>query len=266
MNIIVCIKQILDPEIPPAKFKIDAGALKVIPPEGIPPVINPYDANALELALQLKEKHGGKITVLTIGEGTVIDAARHALAMGADEVYILQDEAFRGSDSYALASILVKAIEKVGMFDLLIFGRQSADWDEGLVGPLTAETLGLPLVTQVKAVEPDGDELLITKVTLDGSQVYGAAMPAVITVGSEVGRPRLPSGMGIIKAARAQVPLWNGQDIGIAANEVGIAAARRKLVKLSIPDRGRTCQIITGEKPEEAAAGLADKLKEVGVL
>ena len=266
MNIIVCMKQIFDPEIPPAKFKIDGGTLNVVPPEGIPPVINPYDANAVELALQLKEKHGGKITVLTIGEGPVADAVKHALAMGADEGYIIQDEAFRGSDSFSIAAILTKAIAKAGDFDLLIFGRQAADWDEGLVGPIVAETLGLPLVTQAKEIGVEGKEMRITRITLDGSQVFAAAMPAVVTVGSEVGRPRLPSGMGIIKAARKQIPIWKGPDIGIEPNEVGPAVARRKLVKLFMPERGRTCEIISGEKPEEAAVGLADKLKEVGAL
>jgi electron transfer flavoprotein beta subunit len=266
MNIIVCMKQILDPEIPPAKFKIDSVALKVVPPEGIPPVINPYDANAIELALQLKEKYGGTITALTIGEGAVVDAMRHALAMGADEGYIIQDEAFRGSDSFSIATVLTKAISKVGDFDLLIFGRQAADWDEGLVGPVVAETLGLPLVTQVKEIGIDGKEMRITRVTLDGSQVFAAAMPAAVTVGSEVGRPRLPSGMGIIKAARRQIPVWKAADIGVGSDEVGPAVARRKLVKLFIPDRGRACEIIAREKPEEAAVGLADKLKEVGVL
>ena len=200
MNIIVCIKQILDPDIPPAKFKVDTGTLKVIPPEGIPPVINPYDANAVELALQLKEKLAGHVTVLTIGGGSVTDAVKHALAMGADEAFVLQDEAFRGSDSYSIAVILAKAMQKMGSFDLVLFGRQAADWDEGLVGPIVAENLGLPLVTQVKAIAAEGTELRFTRVTLEGKQVYGAAMPAVVTVGSEVGKPRLPTGMGIIKA------------------------------------------------------------------
>ena len=266
MDIIVCLKQILDPDIPPAKFKIDTGAPKVIPPEGIPPVVNPYDANAVELALRLKEKQGGKITVLSIGEGTVVDAVKHALAMGADEAYILQDEAFRGSDSYSIAAILTKAIQKTGGFDLVLFGRQAADWDEGLVGPIVAENLGLPLITQVKAIAVEGGELHFTRVTLEETQVYAASMPAVVTVGSEVGKPRLPSGMGIIKAARKQVPVWNGKEIGIDPNEVGNAGAKRKLVKLFIPDRGRTCEVVTGKTVEEAAVALANKLKEAGAL
>jgi electron transfer flavoprotein beta subunit len=266
MNIIVCMKQVLDPEIPPVKFKVDTGALKVVPPEGIPPVINPYDANAVELALKLKEKHGGRITVLTVGEPTVVDAVKHAIAMGADEGFIIHDEAFRGSDSYSLAAILTKAIGKTGDFDLVIFGRQAADWDEGLVGPIVAENLGLPIVTQVKAAVPEGRELHMTRTTLDGSQIFAAPMPVAITVGSEVGLPRLPAGWGIIQATRKQVPVWNALDIGISPNEAGPDAARRKLVKLFIPNRGRTCEMITRDTLEEAGAGLAERLKEVGAL
>jgi electron transfer flavoprotein beta subunit len=266
MNTVVCMKQVLDPEIPPARFKVDAEGLKVVPPDGIHHVINPYDTNAIELALQLKEKHGGKITVLTIGEDTVGEAVKHALAMGADEGFILQDEAFHGSDSFSIAAILAKAITKTGDFDLVIFGREAADWDEGLVGPIVAENLGLPLVTLAKTIAPAGRELHITQVTMEGSQVFAATIPAAVTVGSEVGRPRLPLGRGIIQAMRKQVPIWNAEDIGISRNEVGAAAARRKLVKLFIPDKGRTCEMITGETLEQASAALADRLKEVGAI
>ncbi len=266
MDIVVCVKQIMDPEVPPAKFQVDSKAMKVVPPEGIPPVISPYDGNAMELALQLKEKNGGKVTVLSIGEGTVADAVKHTLAMGAEEGFILQDDAFQGSDSYSIATILTKAIQKIGKFDVVLFGRQAADWDEGLVGAIVAENLGLPLVTQVKAVAMEGGGLHCTKATLEGTQVFEAAMPAAITVGSEVGKPRLPSGMGIIKAAKKQIPIWKAADLGLDAGQVGKAAARRKLVKLFIPEKGRSCEIITGGTPEEAAVALANRLREAGAL
>lgn len=265
MHIIVCIKQVYDPEIPPAKFKVDTGALKVVPPEGIPPVINPYDGNAVELALRLKDQYGGKITVLTVGGGA-IDAVRHALAMGADEAFILHDAIFDGSDSFSTAAILAHAIKKVGSFDLVLFGREAADWDEGIVGSIVADTLVLPLVTLTKAIEAHGQELHVTRTTLSGDQVFAVPCPAAATVGSEVGKPRLPSGMGIIQAIRKQIPVWNATEIGIAPAEVGAAAARRKLVKLFIPERGRSCEIITAKTPEESGAMLADRLREVGIL
>jgi electron transfer flavoprotein beta subunit len=265
MNIIVCMKQVYDPEIPPAKFKVDAGALKVVPPEGIPPVINPYDANAVELALKLKDQYGGKITVLTIGGGAV-DAVKHASAMGADEGFILSDSAFDGSDSFSIAAILTGAIKKVGTFDLVLFGRQAADWDEGLVGSIVAESLGLPLVTLTKAIEMDGSEFRITRGTLSGDQIFAVPAPAAATVGSEVGKPRLPSGWGIIQAARKQIPVWNAAEIGVGQGDVGSAAARRRLVRLFVPERGRNCEVITGGTPEDTGVKLADRLREVGIL
>ncbi|MBC7325965.1 MAG: electron transfer flavoprotein subunit beta/FixA family protein, partial [Moorella sp. (in: Bacteria)] len=93
MNIVVCVKQVLDPEIPPAKFRLDPQGKRVIPPEGIPPVINPYDAQAVELALRLKDKHGGRITVLSMGTEAATTVVKHALSMGADEGYVLADAA-----------------------------------------------------------------------------------------------------------------------------------------------------------------------------
>ena len=146
MNIIVCVKEIPDPEIPPSKFKLDKECKGVIPPEGIPPVINPYDEQSVELALQLKEKYAGKITILTIGEETSKAVVKHALSMGADEGFLLWGESFEGMDSFAVAEVLGRAIKKIGSFDLLLCGRQAADWDEGLTGAILAEKLNLPLV------------------------------------------------------------------------------------------------------------------------
>jgi electron transfer flavoprotein beta subunit len=266
MNTIVCIKQILDPEIPPAKFRLDSESRRVIPPEGIPPVINPYDEQAVELALRLKDKHGGKITVVTVGSAAVASMVKHALAMGADEGVILADEAFEGSDSFATAHILAKAMQKIGDYELVLCGRQAADWDEGLVGSIIADNLGLPLVTLAEAVDVADGKLRVKRVTLDGYQLFSVLMPAVVTVSNEVGRPRLPSGWGIIAAARKQVPIWDGGDIGVDPSQVGADAARRKLVKLFTPVRERKCEIIQGETTAEAAVGLATRLRAAKVI
>jgi electron transfer flavoprotein beta subunit len=266
LNIIVCVKQVLDPEIPPAKFRLDAAAMRVLPPEGIPPVMNPYDAQAVELALRLKEKNPGKITVLSVGSDGATAVVKHALSMGADEGFLLADQTFEGSDSFAIAHILEKAIQRVGAYDLILCGRQAADWDEGLVGSIMAENLGLPLVTLAGAIEVAGEELKIKRTTLDGYQVLAVRAPALVTVSNEVGQPRLPSGWGIISAARKPVPVWKGPDIGIDPSKVGPGAARRKLVKLFAPDRSRKCEIVTGKTVVEATEKLADRLRETGVI
>ncbi|GAH08042.1 unnamed protein product, partial [marine sediment metagenome] len=116
MHTIVCVKQVLDPEIPPAKFKIDPETKKVIPPPGVPPVISLFDERAVEVACRLKDKHGGAITVISMGSEKASDVVKHAISMGADEGFVLQDEAFESLDSFGIAYVLGKAIQKISIF------------------------------------------------------------------------------------------------------------------------------------------------------
>ncbi|RLC71627.1 MAG: electron transfer flavoprotein subunit beta/FixA family protein, partial [Chloroflexi bacterium] len=137
MEILVCIKQILDPEMPPSKFRIDPEAKEVVPPEGIPPVISPYDAQAIEASLRIKEQYGARVSVITIGVTSAANAVKHGLAMGADEG-ILVNEEIKGYDSFTIAHILTKAVQRMGRYDLILCGRQGADYDCGQVGPILA--------------------------------------------------------------------------------------------------------------------------------
>ena len=266
MNIVVCIKKIPDPEIPPAKFKLDTEAMRVLPPEGIPPVINPYDEQAIELALRIKEKSGGKVTVLTIDEEASPTIVKHALSMGADEGYVLTDAAFLGSDNFSIAYILAQAIKNIGDVDLILCGRQAADWDEGVVGSILAEKLKYPLVTLAGSIEISDETLKVRRVLLDGYQEFAVPKPAVITVSNEVGKPRLPSGWGIISASRKEVPVWNASDIDVDPAFIGGNAARKELVKIYAPERERQCEIINGETTEEAGEKLAEKLLKFGLI
>lgn len=266
MNIIVCVKQIPDPEIPAAKFKLDTERKNVIAPDGIPPVINPYDAQAVEMALKIKEKDEGKITILTIGKDEASRVIKHALAMGADEGFLLQDPLFEGSDSFSLAHILSRAIQMIGGFDLVLCGRESADWEEGLVGSLLAENLELPLVTLAESIELTQARLIVKKVILDGYQIFEVAPPAVVTVSHEAAPPRLPTGWGIISASKKEIPVWNAVDISADPFQIGKEASRKKLVRLSIPERKRKCEILGGDTLEEAAAKLAEKLRRKGAI
>jgi len=266
MNIIVCVKQIPDPEIPASKFRLDADGKKVVPPEGIPPVINPYDEQAVELAIRIKEQHRGQITILTIGDDSATRVVKHALAMGADEGILLQDPAFEGSDSFSTAYILSQAIHKIKEFDLILCGRQAADWDEGLVGSILAENLKLPLITLAESADLIEGRWQVKRVILDGYQVFAVLPPAVLTVSHELGPPRLPSGWGIITASKKEIPVWDSNHIEAEPTQIGAEASRKKLVKLFIPARERKCEKIEGEKPEEAAGKLAEKMREAGVL
>jgi electron transfer flavoprotein beta subunit len=266
MNIVVCVKQIQDPEIPASKFRLDAEGKNVVPPEGIPFVINPYDEQAVELALKLKDNYGGKITILTIGDDTSIKAVRHALAMGADEGIILKDPVFEDSDSFSTAYILSEAIQKINNYDLVLCGRQAADWDEGLVGSIVAENLNLPLITLVESIDFTENRLQVKRVILDGYQVFSVPLPAVLTISHEVGQPRLPSGWGIISASKREIAVWDANAIGIDPSQTGIEKSRKKLMKLFIPQKEKKCEIIEEENPEEAAGKLAQKLREAGIL
>jgi electron transfer flavoprotein beta subunit len=266
MKIIVCIKQIQDPEIPASKFRLDAEGKSVIPPEGIPPVINPYDEQAIELAIRIREKFGGQIFILTIGSDTAASVVKHALAMGADEGIILNDMAFVGSDSFSTAYIISTAIQKINNYDLVLCGRQAADWDEGLVGSIVAENLHLPLITLVESVNFAESRLQVKRVILDGYQVFSVPLPAVLTVSHEVGQPRLPSGWGIISASKKEIAVWDANAIGIDPSQTGTEKSRKKLMKLFIPQKEKKCEIIEEEKPEEAADKLAQKLREAGIL
>jgi len=262
MEIIVCIKQILDPDLPPAKFMVDKERNKVIPPEGIPFVINPYDALAVEAALKIKDEKGGKITVITIGDKSTEDIVRKALAMGADEGLIISDTIFEESDSFAVGYILAQGVKKIGRYDLILCGRQAADWDNGVVGSVVAEYLGIPIVTRAKDVKVVNGRVNVERVTTDGFETFELELPALITVSSELGQARLPSGWGIIKAASKEIPIWSGKEIETDISKVGKKASRNQLMRLIIPSYERRCEFITGEDLHEISAKLTSKLME----
>ena len=266
METIVCIKQILDPDLPPAKFTIDAQKNRVIPPEGIPPVINPYDALAVEAALRLKEKKGGRITLLTLGEKAAEDMVRKALAMGADEGRMISVADFEGLDSFATAYLLAQAIRKVGKFDLVLCGRQAADWDDGAVGSILAEYLGLPVVTRAKDISAVDGKVTVERVSTAFSETLEVELPALVTVSSELGKARIPSGWGIITAAKKEIPNWSLPDIGVDPSSAGKLSARNKLLKLSAPSLERRCDLVKGEAPAEIAEKLIQKIWERKVL
>ena len=260
MNIIVCVKQVLDPEIPPAKFKIDPETKKVIPPAGVPPVISVFDERAVEAACRLKDKNKGKITVISVGSAKAADVVRHALSMGADEGVVLQDEAFENLDSFGTAYVLGKAIQKIGAYDLVLCGRQAADWGAGQVGSILAEILGIPVITLACNIEVLDKTLKVKRMVKDGYEVLEAPMPSLITVSSEIGLPRLPGGMGLMMARRKVIPTWKAQDIGAESAQLDKANAHTEVTGLSIPTRKSECEMITGVTPGEAAGNLAVKI------
>jgi len=149
---IVCVKQIADPEAPAGSFRVDESANQVVPAAGVSQVVSPFDEQAVEAALRIKDAHGGKITAISLGKNFVMDVIKKPLSMGGDELILLQDPAFEGADSRSTAYALAMAIKKVGEYDVIFCGRQAADWDAGQVGSGIAEFLGIPSVTVAKKV------------------------------------------------------------------------------------------------------------------
>jgi electron transfer flavoprotein beta subunit len=263
MNTIVCVKQVLDPEIPPAKFEIDPEAKQVLPPPGVPPVISVYDERAVEAACRLKDKQKGKITVISMGSEQAADVVKHAITMGADEGFVLSDEAFANLDSFGTAYVLGKAIQKIGDYDLVLCGRQAADWGAGQVGSILAEILDIPVVTLACDIEAVDKNLRIKRVVSDGFEVLEAPMPSLVTVSSEIGLPRLPAGVRLMIARKKQIPIWKAQDIGAEPSQLDKDKAHTEIIGLSVPTRKTECEIITGATSGEAAITLAEKLNEL---
>ncbi len=266
MNMIVCCKQVIDPEAPPASFKVDTASNKVVPPPGVPPVISPFDENAVEAALRIKDTLGGKITIISLGVNLLRDVVKKPLSMGADELVLLEDEAFVEGDSWSTAYALAMAIKKIGQYDLIFCGRQAADWDSGQVGSGIAEILGLPCVTLARKIDISDGKARVERVTPEGYEVVEVSLPSLITVSNELGEARYPTIKGIMAAKRKEPTVWKPADIGVDPSQLGAAGRRTRLLKLFQPVREGKCEIIAGENPEEAAVKLALKLREAKVL
>ncbi|MGB8707065.1 MAG: electron transfer flavoprotein subunit beta/FixA family protein [Dehalococcoidia bacterium] len=266
LNMIVCCKQVLDPEAPPASFKIDPSTNKVIPPPGVPPVVNPFDEQAVEAALRIKDLQGGKITVLSLGNNLLRDVVKKPLSMGADELILLEDEAFEGGDSWSIAFALATAIKKVGEYDIIFCGRQAADWDAGQVGSGIAEILGIPCITLAKKVEATDGKARVERVISDGYQVIEVTLPALITVSNELGEARYATLKGIMAASKKQPVVWKPADIGLDSSQLGAAGRKTKLLKLFQPVKEGKCEIIGGDTPAEAGTKLAERLRETKLI
>ena len=226
---------------------------------GIASVLNGFDENAVEAALRIKDAVGGSITVLSLGSSFASDVVKKPLSMGADELVLLQDEAFDDLDSYGTAVALSEAIGRIGEFDLVICGRQASDWDNAQVPLGIAELLGLPCVTVAQKVEVDGGTVTAERVLSGGYEVVEADMPALVTVSNELGEPRYPTLRGIMAAGRKQPTVWTADDLGI---DRALLERRVHVTDLFVPVSDRQCEIIQGEDDADSGRLLALRLRE----
>jgi electron transfer flavoprotein beta subunit len=203
---------------------------------------------------------------VSMGANLLRDVVKKPLSMGADELILLEDEAFTDGDSWSTAYALAMAIKKIGEYDIIFCGRQAADWDAGQVGSGIAEILGLPCVTLAKKIDIADGKARIERVTDDGYEVVEVALPALITVSNELGEPRYATIKGIMAAKKKEPTVWKPADIGVEPSQIGADGRRSKLLKLFQPVREDKCEIVEGESPEEAAVNLAQKLRGAKIL
>ena len=262
MKIVVCVKQ-----VPDSAARVVAENGKVTWGDA-PMVINPWDEYAVEAALTLQETQGASVTVLSMGDESAKEALKHALAMGCKEAVLVSDPSLRKADSQATARVLAAALKKVGEdepIELAFFGRQAIDGDMGVTAAQTARALGWPvlsLVSKIENLDTASGVIRVQRSIEEGRQIVEGKLPAVVSVGKDIGEPRYPSFMGIRKASRVTIPTLSLSDLDVEAPQ--------SLVDWSDvsnpPLREVKCEIITGSSPEEIADALVDRILDEKVL
>ncbi len=252
MNIVVCIKQVVDV----SQVKVDEASKDLIL-TGIPYKTSDFDKNSVEEAIKIKEKLNAKLIVITLGGQQASESIREALAMGADEGIIINDPIFEKLDSYGISRVLAAGINKVGEAAIIICGEAAIDTYAGQVGPMLAEQLGYPAITYATKVNAGPDKVVVERDIGDKIITAEASFPVLITATKELNEPRLPNMMQILAAANKKIEIWNANDIGISPDAVANRLSTNS-VKGFTMDRKKI--IIEGE-PDEQAGKLIDYIK-----
>ena len=259
MNTVVCVKQV--PET--TEVRVDPETKSLIR-EGVKSIINPFDENAIEAALQLREAHGGKVTVISMGPPQAEESLRKALAMGADEAILLTDPASRGSDTLATSYTLARMVRKVGEFDLVLCGKQAIDGDTAQVGPGLAERLGIPQVTLAIDVEVSDGTLRARRVLDDFFEVIEVKLPAVVTVLKQANEPRNPSMRNVLRAKRAEIAKWSLADLDADPTQTGFDGSPTQVIEVWPPERKTGGRMLEGPV-EDIVEEIAGVIKEMNI-
>jgi len=262
MEIVVCIKQVPDT----TEVKIDPVTNTLIR-QGVPSIVNPFDKNALEAALQLRTQYGGKVTVLSMGPMQTKEALKECLAMGADEAILMSDRAFGGSDTLATSNALAAGIQKMGKVDIIICGKQAIDGDTAQVGPEIAEHLDLTQVTYVAKIESiDNATIRVQREHEEGYEVIDAQMPVLLTVVKSINEPRTPTVKGLMKANRKEIPVWTVDDIVVKASAIGLKGSPTQVRRIFTPERRVQGELIQADTGREAAGILVQRLVGLKII
>jgi len=258
LNIIVCIKQV--PDTTSVKISKENTIIR----EGVPSIINPFDVNAIETALQLKEKEGGKTIAITMGPPQAEDSLREAISMGIDEAFLISDKAFAGSDTLATSHTLSYAIRKIG-FDLVICGKQAIDGDTAQVGPEIAELLDIPHISYVcKMPEIMNGKMRVERELESAYEVIEADLPCLITVTKEINKPRMPSLKRKLLARNIQIPRLTKDDLKISETLCGFSGSPTQVIRIFTPHK-KPGKRLSGS-PDEMVDTLIAELKERGII
>ena len=256
MNIIVCIKQVPDTK----DVRLDPKT-NTMAREGVESIMNPFDRNALEEGVRLKEQHGGTVTVISMGPPQAEAVLREAVACGADEAVLVSDRAFAGADTWATTYTLGKAIEKIGPFDLIICGKQAIDGDTAQVGPGLAKRLNIPYVSYVRKISGVENEFLaVHRLMDDGYDEIEMPLPGLLTVVKEINEPRVPSLKGKMKAKNLRLKVLSAEDIGADPDSIGLPGSTTQVVKVFAPQFKGERAMLEGSVDEQVAQ-LVKKLE-----
>jgi len=257
MNIVVCIKQVPDT----TSVKIDSKTNTLIR-EGVESIINPFDVYAIEEGVRLKEKFGGRVTVLSMGPPQAEAALREAISLGCDEGVLVSDRAFAGADTLATSYTLAKAIEKIGDVDIILCGKQASDGDTAQVGPGISTHLDIPQVTYVKKIEKiDQGSATVERMTEEGYEILKVQLPCLLTVVKEINEPRLPSLKGKMKSKKAEIKSFKALDLDVEEDRLGLTGSPTQVVRIFTPPPRPQGEIFDAD-PIESADKLVDILKK----
>ena len=255
MKILVFVKQV--PDTDDVKLDPQTGNLKR---DGVKSTINPLDANAVEAAIQLKETYGGTVAAITMGPPQAKEVLKKALALGCDEAYLLSDRAFGGADTRATAYTLAKAAEKIGGYDLLLFGRHAVDGDTAQTGPATASFLKIPQITLADSLDVNGEWVVCTRALEKTRETVRAKMPAVVTVCKEINNPRYPKLQDIMKASKKPLTVWTAEDLQADGAQIGMHGSPSSTKKVFEPEKRSTDTVYFRGTAEEIAVQFVDML------